>query len=63
MVCPPVPGDRIQLCICQVDPGLIQYTAVDDCARMRVMATHERRTARNTLLFLEKMRAAFPFPI
>jgi transposase InsO family protein len=30
---------------------------------MRVLATYERRTARNTLLFLEKMRAEFPFPI
>ena len=58
-----IPGERVQLDTCQIAPGLYQYTAVDDCTRIRVLALYPRRTARNALLFLEKLMVEMPFPL
>lgn len=33
----PIPGDRVQLDVCKIGPGLYQYTAVDDCSRFQVL--------------------------
>ena len=44
-------------------PGKYQYTAVDDCTRYRVLSIHEKRTAANTLTFIDKVIEEFPFPI
>jgi len=44
-------------------PGIYQYTAVDDCTRWRVLEIYNRRTANNTLNFIDKMIEEFPFPI
>jgi len=59
----PVPGDRVQMDVCRIAPGLYQYTAVDDCSRYRVLALYSRRTAANSLRFLEKAVEEMPFPI
>ena len=59
----PVPGDRVQLDTCKIAPGIIQYTSVDDCSRYRVLAVFSRRTAANTLIFLEQVIEEMPFPI
>jgi transposase InsO family protein len=58
-----VPGERIQMDTCKIGPSLYQYTAVDDCMRIRVPALYPRRTAGNTLLFLEKVIEEMPFPL
>jgi hypothetical protein len=34
-----------------------------DCTRIRVLAIYKRRSATNSLLFLEKVIEEFPFPI
>ena len=59
----PVPGDRVQMDTCKVAPKLYQYTAIDDCTRVRVLAIYSRRTAANSLLFLEKVIEEIPFAI
>ncbi len=59
----PIPGDRVQLDTCKIAPGIYQYTAVDDCSRWRVLEIYNRRTASNTLKFLDKIIEEFPFPI
>lgn len=59
----PIPGDRVQIDTCKIMPGIYQYTAIDDCTRFRVLEIYKRRTAANTLLFLDKMIEEFPFPI
>ena len=59
----PVPGDRIQIDTCKIAPGIYQYTAVDDCSYWRVLELYARRTAANTLAFIEVMIEQFPFPI
>ena len=48
---------------CKIAPGLYQYTAIDDCTRVRVLALYSRRSAANSLLFLEKVLEEMQFPI
>ncbi len=58
-----VPGERVQMDTCKIAPGLYQYTSVDDCTRFRVLALYSRRTAANTLCFLERVIEEMPFPV
>lgn len=48
----PLPGDRVQLDTFKVAPGLYQYTAADDCTRLRVLGLYPRRSAANSVHFL-----------
>lgn len=59
----PVPGDRVQMDMMKIARGVYQYTAIDDCSRFRVLAVYPRRSARNTLLFLDRVIEEMPFPI
>ena len=59
----PTPGERVQLDTCQIAPGLIQYTAIDDCTRYRVLRVFPRRAAMYSLIFLEAVIEEMPFPI
>lgn len=59
----PVPGDRVQVDVCKIRPGLYQYTAVDDCSRFQVLGLFARRTATSTLAFLEQVIEEMPFAI
>jgi transposase InsO family protein len=58
-----IPGERVQLDTCKIAPGLYQYTAVDDCTRYRVLGLYNKRSAPNTLLFIERLLEEMPFPI
>ena len=49
----PIPGDRVQLDTCKIGPGLYQYTSIGDCTRYRVLRLYKRRTAANTLDFID----------
>ena len=60
----PVPGECVQVETTKIAPGIYQYTAIDDCTRFRVLAIYPRRTAKNSVRFLEeRMVEEFPFPI
>lgn len=59
----PIPGDRVQMDTKKLAAGKYQYTAIDDCTRWRVLGIYNKRTAANTLLFLERVIEEFPFPI
>lgn len=59
----PIPGDRVQIDTMQVCKGIYQYTAVDDCSRFRVLGIYKRRTAANTIDFLDRVIEEMPFPI
>jgi len=49
---------------CKIGKGLYQFTAVDDCTRMRVLGLYDARTAKNAVQFLvDQMLTEFPFPI
>jgi len=36
----PEPGDQVQIDTCKVGKHLYQFTAIDDCTRMRVLALY-----------------------
>lgn len=60
----PIPGDRVQIDTCKVQPGVYLYTAVDDCSRYVVLGLYPRRTAKNTIHFLtERVLEEMLFPI
>ncbi|EHU07708.1 putative transposase 7 [Escherichia coli DEC1A] len=48
---------------CKIGPGLYQYTSVDDCTRYRVLRLYSRRTAVNSLDFIDCVIEEMPFPI
>ena len=58
-----IPGERVQMDVCKIAAGLYQYTAIDDCTRWKVLALYSRRTATNTLDFLDQVCERMPFPI
>lgn len=60
----PIPGERVQLDTCKISSGLYQYTAIDDCTRYMVVGLYPRRTAENTIRFLEeRVFEELPFPV
>lgn len=60
----PVPGERVQLDSCKIAPGLYQFTAIDDCTRLRVLGLYPDRSADSAVAFLqERVVPELPFPI
>jgi len=59
----PILGDRVQMDVCKIASRLYQHTAIDDCSRFKVVELFPRRTAGNTLKFLETVIEQMPFPI
>jgi transposase InsO family protein len=54
-------GERVQMDVCKIKHKLYQYTAIDDCTRYKVVALYTRRTAENTLNFLDQVIERMPF--
>ena len=42
---------------------LYQWTAIDECTRLRFVYGYEEHTPENSVDFLERLLQAFPFPI
>ena len=59
----PVPGDRVQMDVCKIRPGLYQFTAIDDCSRYLVAGLARRPSAVATLAFLDQVLDEMPFAI
>jgi len=59
----PVPGDRVQMDVRKIAPGIYQYTAIDDCSRYKVLRLYSRRTANNTMDFFDAVIEEMPFAI
>jgi transposase InsO family protein len=60
------PGDSVQVDVKVVARGRskwFQYTAIDDCTRVRVLRLYRRQNHHSSLAFLRELTAAFPFPI
>lgn len=58
-----IPGDRVQLDVTKLRAGAYQFTAIDDCTRMKVIRIYPNKKAENTIHFLGEIIDAFPFPI
>ena len=59
----PIPGDRVQVDVCKIGPGLDHYAAIADCTRYRVMGLDPRRAGTHTIAFLERVIEEMPFAI
>lgn len=59
----PVRGERVQVDTIKIAPRLYQYTAIDDCTRWLMTTLYPRRTARNSVEFLEIVKDAMPFSV
>lgn len=59
----PVPGDRVQIDVTKIAPKAYQFTAIDDCTRLRVLRIYPNKTAKSSIHFLGEMLDNFPFPI
>jgi len=60
------PGDSVQVDVKVIARGRtkwFQYTAIDDCTRVRVLRLYRRQDHRSSLAFLRELTAAFPFQI
>jgi len=54
----------VQIDTCKVGKHLYQFTAIDDCTRMRVLALYSSRSAINAAHFVKNcLLPQFPFPI
>lgn len=58
-----IPGERVQLDTMKIRQGVFQYTAIDDRSRFLVAELYPKRTAANTLQFLDLILDAFVVPI
>lgn len=59
----PIPGDRVQMDVMKVRSKCYQFTAVDDCTRLRVLRLYSSKHAENTVKFLSEVLGKFFFPI
>ena len=58
-----IPRERVQLDIMKVRNGAYQFTAIDDCTRLRTIRIYPNKKAENTIHFLGEILNTFPFPV
>ena len=58
-----IPGERVQMDVCKIGPKVYQFTAIDDCTRLKVVRLYPNKESNSTLLFLDEAIREFPFPI
>lgn len=58
-----IPGDRLQMDVTKLAPKAYQFTAIDDCTRMKYIHVYPNKKADSTVDFLGRVLDYFPFPI
>ncbi|MEM1384990.1 MAG: IS481 family transposase, partial [Pseudomonadota bacterium] len=59
----PIPGDRVQMDVCEIGPRLYRYTAIDDFSRYQVVGLFPNKSATSTLAFLDQVFEEMPVSI
>ena len=59
----PIPGDRVQMDVTKIGPKCYQFTAVDDCTRLRALKLYPNKKAESTVDFLGYVLDVFQFPV
>jgi transposase InsO family protein len=59
----PIPGDRVQIDVTKVGPKCYQFTAIDDCTRMRVLRLYPNKKSESAVDFLGCVLDTLEFPI
>ena len=58
-----IPGERVQMDVCKIAPKFYQFTAIDDCTRLKVLRLYPNKRAASTLDFLTHVQGELPFPM
>jgi len=58
-----IPGERVQLDVTKIKNGAYQFTAIDDCTRMKCIRIYPNKKVENTIHFLGEIIDTFQFPI
>lgn len=59
----PIPGDRVQIDVTKIGPKCYQFTAIDDCTRLRVLRLYPNKKAESTVDFLGHILDTLQFPV
>lgn len=59
----PIPGDRVQIDVTKIGPKCYQFTAIDDCTRLRVLRLYSNKKAESTVDFLGHILDTLQFPV
>jgi len=59
----PIPGDRVQIDVMKVRKNCYQFTAIDDCTRLRVLKLYDNKKAASSVDFLGHVLDNMTFPI
>jgi transposase-like protein len=57
------PGERVQLDVTKIRSGAYQFTAIDDCTRMKTIRIYPNKKVESTIHFLGEIIDIFQFPI
>jgi transposase InsO family protein len=57
------PGDRVQLDVTKIKRKAYQFTAIDDCTRLKVIRIYPNKKAESAIHFLGEVLDSFSFPI
>lgn len=55
----PIPGDRVQIDVTKIKTGVYQYTAVDDCTRLKALRLYPTKNAYYSIQFLGEILDTF----
>ncbi len=58
-----IPGERVQMDVTKIRSKCYQFTAIDDCTRLRVLRLYPAKTAANAVLFFSELLSTFSFSI
>lgn len=65
----PLPGHQLQVDVKFLDPlpghrqRYYQYTAIDDCTRIRILKIYNRNTQQTTIAFVDEVLSRLPFQV
>lgn len=55
----PIPGDRVQIDVTKIKKDHFQYTAIDDCTRLKVLRIYPKKNAHFSIIFLSEVIESF----
>jgi transposase InsO family protein len=58
-----IPGERVQMDVTKLRPKAYQFTAIDDCTRLKVIRIYPNKRADSAVEFLGEVLDSFPFPV
>jgi len=58
-----IPGERVQLDVTKLKYMVYQFTAIDDCTRLKVIRVYPNKKTNSSIHFLGEILDALPFPV